>query len=424
MSHEKGFHTTLVRVVLGLAVLAGLWLLTSWLLADSPLSASEAFLEPLAFRSPIGDPQLSIDKSADLSVPQPGDELIYTIAYSNTNNGSQAFNVRLYDFLPAGVDFLSANPTPDMVDNGVVVFTADSVGPGTENNYVTVRVRVREGYDDLYNHTLVSADGITPTYASLYSPVFQPLLSPLLVKTGDAVVLTTGELVYTLQCENASAQTMHDVTIVDVLPTGVAFGSASPSPETIIPPTLQWSLGDMAPGASWEAIITTTAPSTAGFITNTALADTSQGVFTQSLFSTQVVTQGAILQLVKNASEPTVYVGEQLVYTIRYENAGNQPATGVTLTDTLPVDVTPDAADPPWDSLASGQAVWNLGTLGPGVVDRVFLTVTVGGEAPRTIRNVVDIVGQPGSFPGHAERTTEVEQPFFLLYLPTIFKNS
>lgn len=421
MSQEKDLYTTLVRAALGLATLAGLWLLTSWLIAGSPLSASEALLEPLAFRSPIGDPRLSIDKTADLPVPQPGDELIYTLAYSNTNDGSQAFNVRLYDFLPAGVDFLSASPAPDLVDNGVLVFTADSVGPGTENNYVTVRVRVREGYESLYNHTLVSADGITPTYASLLSPVFQPLVTPVVTKTGPSAVLVGGELVYTLQCENTTAQTMEDVTIVDVLPTGVSFASASPSPDAIMPPTLQWSVGELAPGEMWEAMITTTAPSAAGFITNTALADTSQGVMTQSLLSTNVVTQGAILQVTKSASEPAVRIGDQLVYTIRYWNDGNQVATGVTMTDTLPNDVTADAADPPWDVLTPDQATWNLGTLDPGVEGQVVLTVTVGGSAPRTIRNVVDVVAQPGSFPGHAERSTQVEN--LTLFLPVVMKH-
>ena len=37
----------------------------------------------------------------------------------------------------------------------------------------------------------------------------------------------------------------------------------------------------------------------------------------------------------KQASTDTVYGRDELVYTLRYDNIGNQVATGVVLTDTL-----------------------------------------------------------------------------------------
>ena len=169
-------------------------------------------------------------------------------------------------------------------------------------------------------------------------------------------------------------------------------------------------------------MITSTAPATTGAITNTAAADTPQTLMTLATFSTQVVPTGAILRVTKGASAPAVRVGEQLVYTLQYWNDGNQSATGVFLTDTLPSDITVTAAYPsPVTPLSSPQLVWNLGTVSDASpAQTIVITATVGGAWNRTLHNVADVVGQPGSYPDHAERDTEVRP--FMLYLPVIMR--
>ena len=171
----------------------------------------------------------------------------YTLSYSNTQPGSQAFDVRLYDFLPAGAQFISSNPPATVYPNGVLLFTAPSLSPGVVNA-VTVQVRVPAGHSQMTNHALVVADGVTPTVASLLTNIAQAPTNWLrLVKSGPRAVLINGTMVYTLQATNLGSSALQDVTVVDILPAGVSLGSATPSPRSVTLPMVTWSLGSLNP---------------------------------------------------------------------------------------------------------------------------------------------------------------------------------
>jgi uncharacterized repeat protein (TIGR01451 family) len=408
----------LARAALSLIGMAGLWLLGIWLTSTPTTRASDAIAQ-LTFQSPIppvGNPQLSLVKTVDNDTPQAGDEIVYTLTYSTTNSGSQAFNVRLYDFLPAGVQFVSANPSASLQD-GALLFTAPSIG--ATDAIATVRVRVREGYDQLVNHALVAADFVPPAHAALVTGVDQPPTWLRLTKTGYEAVLINGEMVYTLHCENIGDETAYDVTVVDVLPTGVPLVEASPPPDVVNLPLLSWSLGDLEPGQSRTVALTVTAPATAGVITNTALADARQWVVTPTVFATQVISDGAILRVTKQGSAPAVDVDDELVYTLRYENAGSQLADEVTLVDTLPADVAVKDVSPAPAFQTAQHITWTL-ALAPGTSGEMIITTTVEGSAGRTLHNVADITG-PDSMPGHAELDTPVRPR--QLYLPIAMKS-
>jgi uncharacterized repeat protein (TIGR01451 family) len=365
---------------------------------------------------PIGQPQIELVKTVNNNSPKAGDEIIYTLAFSNTNPGSRAFNVRLYELMPAGLKFLSSNPVADAAHDGMILFTAPSIGPTTEGVRVNIRGRVLEGYDHLYNHTLVVADGVTPAHASLMTEVTQPPAWLRLVKTGYSTVLINDELVYTLMCQNSGDTPVNEVTLIDVLPGGLPLVGASPLPDQVALPVLKWSLGDMLPGERRTVVITTTAPASTGLITNTALADARQRVVTETMFSTRVVSQGAILRVSKTSSPSAVHPGDELVYTLFYENAGNAVATGVRLTDTFPTGIIVHSANPPTPGLDDQQGVWVLDTLNPDDTGQIVISTTVTQKGGTTLLNLADIVGQPGSFPGHAELETDVQK--LLMYLP------
>ncbi len=428
MSNRMRNRSFLFKLACVLISVAGLWLLGARIWSPHSLSAYESPPPPLtfAFQSPIGNPELSIVKSVNDASPQPGNEITYTLACSTTNPGSQVFNARVYDFLPAGVQYLSSNP-PALYQNGALLFTVPTIS--TTNKIATVRVRVREGYEYLRNHTLTMADFVAPANTSLMTQVDQPPAWLRLTKKGYKVTLLGGELVYTLRCENPGSVTVNDVTVVDVLPTALPLVGASPPPDVATLPLLQWSLGDLHPGESRTIVVTTTAPASFGIITlpgttnvitNTALADARQRVVTQTMFATQVITQGAILRVAKKGSAPEVTVGDQLVYTLQYENAGNESATGVVLTDTLPTDVTVMGVAPSPVSTTTQQIVWELGTLNPGDNGKIVITTTVGGNRGRTLHNVA-LIAAPGSYSDQDELDTPVLLAY--LYMPLVTKN-
>jgi len=410
---------SLFKMALILCCGVGLALFSIWLLAaPRAITADvEPFYSPI---EPIGDPQIQISKTSSTAQPQVGDEIVYTLTYANTSPGAQAFNVRLYDFLPDGLLLLSTDPPFTASEGGMLLFTAPTVGPATDPIQITVRARVLEGYETLRNHSLMTADGVVPVHASLSTPVTQPPAWMRLVKTGYSTVLIDDELVYTLMCENTGDVTLNQVTLIDVLPTGLPLVEASPSPDEVTPPLVKWSLGNMVRGERRTIVVTSTAPGAAGIISNTAMLDARQRVVTPTLFATQVISQGAILRVTKTGSAPAVHVGDQLVYTLRYENAGNQIATDVRLTDTFPsdidiIDVSTVALNP-----TPQQRVWELGQLNPDETGQIIITTVVRGKGGRILHNVADITAQPGSFPGHAELETPVRPS--LLYLPVVMR--
>ena len=407
---------TRLSVVIGVT---GLWLATVLLSTTAQSGSADALSARLTFTSPL--PQLSLAKTVNQPAPRPNDLITYVLAYSNTQAGSEALNVRLYDFLPAGVQFVSAFPPASSFSNGVLLFTTPTLTSTTSSVTVSVAVRVLEGYEQLYNHALLAADGVTPTQVSLLTGVQQPAAWLSLTKTGPDTVLVDGQLVYTLICENTSGITVNDVTVIDVLPAGVSFAGASPSPATQTPPLVSWSLGDLGPGEKRTIVMTTTAPASWGAIVNAALADARQRVVTQTLLTTQVITEGAVLDVAKGGPQ-TVNWGGELVYTIRYRNVGNIPAAGVVLTDTFPADISVTAVSPPATSLTTQRGVWSIGTVGPASAEyTIVITATVGGSAGRTLINMVDVEGQPG-IPDHAEWETQVRP--IILYLPVIRRNN
>jgi uncharacterized repeat protein (TIGR01451 family) len=418
MSNSHTDKSFAARIAIAFALLIGIGL-GVWLLSTPSLNAAN-HLAPLTFISPIGNPQFSLQKTVDNNAPAPGDQINYLLSYSNTQAGAQAFNVQLYDFLPAGAQFISSNPAATVYPNGVLLFTTPSIS-GTAAQTVTVRVRVPEGHTQMTNHALVVADGVTPTIASLLTNI---TLSPTnwlrLVKTGYPAVQINDQLVYTLQATNIGTAALNDVTVVDVLPGGVSLGSASPAPSLSTPPLLRWSLGTLAPAQSKTIVITTTAPATTGVITNSAIASAWQNVVTQTLFSTQVTNNAAILQVTKTGSAPTVNVGDILVYTLHYQNIGSLTATSVRLTDTLPANVAVVSVSPQFDYQVGQQLAWNLNSLGAAAQGQIVITTTVGQPYSRTLLNVADMTGQAGSFPGHAELYTAVRP--MMLYLPLIMK--
>jgi uncharacterized repeat protein (TIGR01451 family) len=389
--------------------------LGGWLLSTPALEAAN-WPAPLTFISPIGDPQFSLNKAVNNPAPRPGDQINYTLSYANTQPGAQAFNVKLYDFLPAGLQFISSNPPATLDGNGILIFTVPSVGPGTGLNNVTVQARVLEGYAQLNNHALIVADGVTPTVASLLTNVTQPSYNRLrLAKHGYAFALPNTELIYTLQATNLSPDLLPDVTVVDVMPPDLPLAGVAPPPEAITWPMLRWSLGSLGPGQSAAIAITTTAPAATGVITNSVVGSAWQNMVTQTLFSTHIISSGAILRVSKSASPSVVGVGDTLVYTVRYANAGNQSAAGVRLTDTLPAGLTIVAVSRPADLQTAQQLAWNVGALNAGEQGQIVITTTVGGLWGRNLHNAADISGGAGSYPDHFELNTEVRPARLLL---------
>ena len=124
---------------------------------------------------------------------------------------------------------------------------------------------------------------------------------------------------------------------------------------------------------------------------------------------------GAVLRPVKTASSPAVNRGQTFTYTIRYGNDGPAEASGVWLTDTLPVSVTTTAPTVvgPLTLPVGSSYTWTLtATLSVDIVDEVVLSNTVTIAGTTTDHSVANNVAE-------AYLTTTP----YRVHLPAIFRD-
>ncbi|MDH4208607.1 MAG: DUF11 domain-containing protein, partial [Anaerolineae bacterium] len=90
--------------------------------------------------------------------------------------------------------------------------------------------------------------------------------------------------------------------------------------------------------------------------------------------------------------------GDDLVYLIHYTNIGGQMATGVVLTDSMPI-YTSYAADSRGGAWVTGdEVVWNIGAVEAGERESITLTLHLAGTAPPGVwlENTVEASALPG----------------------------
>ncbi|MBN1762984.1 MAG: DUF11 domain-containing protein [Methanomicrobia archaeon] len=106
-----------------------------------------------------------------------------------------------------------------------------------------------------------------------------------------------------------------------------------------------------------------------------------------------------------------VKAGENLTYTIIYENTGNLNATNVTITETYDANVTFVTTDPSPDP--GTNDTWTIANLPVGVIQYINITVRVNDTVPNgtILTNYVNITSEEGVANNHTVDTVVVGEP-------------
>ncbi len=275
----------------------------------------------------------------------------------------------------------------------VVSVTLDSssiVTPGTYNAYLMIS-----------HNALLDA---------ILLPVSMRVLGPdlTIVKNGPATAVPGDLITYTLTVTNIGIATATNTIVVDTLP--AALTSSVPT---------TWSVGSLAPGATWTTSFTATVAAnaagttvvnqaTASATTDSDPANNTDDASTTILGSDLVVTQ----------TGPTVaYPGRMVTYSIVVSNVGAIAATGVMVTDTLPTSVT-----------SVVPTNWAVGTLAAGGVWSTTFTATVGMNVPAgtPLVNRVQAFASNESNPGDnsSQGPAIPVSPLKMVYLPLVLRNA
>jgi len=359
----------------------------------------------------------TVSALADVAVFKTGNTSVVaggTVNYSivATNIGpSTASNVVVSDTLPAGATLQTASGNYSL-NSGVITWAAANLHGGTATNFmVTVTAPFNGTMTNIASSTSDTADPVPGNNdgSSPSSVVITPVTTTAdlaIGKSAVASVLATSNVVYTIAVTNLGPSIASSVTVTDAVPAGATFVSASNGGVTNAG-IVTWSLGSMASGAVSNLTLTVTAP-VSGSLTNIASVGSPTGDpnLTNNLTPPVITTVTPVADVGIGKSGPAAATfNTNIVYTISVTNFGPSTASGILVTDSLPVGVAFVSAVPVTSTNALGQVIWSLGNLAAGSTSN--LTLTVVSTTLGSVTNLASI-GSPTLDPS---LTNNISQP-------------
>jgi uncharacterized repeat protein (TIGR01451 family) len=377
-----------------------------------PVDGKDAFVAKIGgVFVPEGSADLSLTKTASPDPLLLGGVLTYTLEVTN-NGPAAASSVWLLDALPPGVTPVNPPCPFDAVNNTITCQWA-SVPVGTL--VVTIQVTPTV-VGTITNHAKVWAAAspalaVPPTCdpdgsnnsASVETQVL-PAADLEVTKSGPPTAPQGGPLTYTLTVTNHGPSDATGVVVTDTLPANVTLVQAPGcQSDNAAPPTLTCFVGNLSSGQSVSFAVTVVV-GPGPTVTNTASVTGAEAdPDPQNNDSTAVttVTLETDLQVTSSDAPDPVDIGAILTYTLEAKNNGPSPATGVTLTDTLAVNVSFLSA-PGCTYVAQTLKVTCLvGNLGSGQTSAPF-TVKVAVNSGSSVTNTAAVKGnETDSTPGN-----------------------
>ena len=247
--------------------------------------------------------------------------------------------------------------------------------------------------------------GNTATVTTPLAPVFDLGIT----KSGPATAVpgSTTNISYTITVANAAGPSAaNNATVVDTLPAGVTFQSATLNGTAITPTIagqlLTFAVPTVGVGTNNNQVIVinarvTDASLTGTIVNNTTVSATGEaGPIANTASFTTALNPTADVGVVKRVNNTTATPGGSLTYTIEVSNAGASSAAGVALADTLPTGLTFTSGTGPNGQVltATGQTVnfAAIGTLAPTTAPLTYTIIAaIGSTFTGSIVNVASV---------------------------------
>jgi uncharacterized repeat protein (TIGR01451 family) len=293
---------------------------------------------------------------------------------------------------------------------GTVTLTIGNLAAGASGSatlLLGVSSRVPAGVTSIDNTASIvddSSNGSDPTPLNNTASDSDALIAAVdltLVK-GDGVTTAApgATLTYTLGYANVGEAPANGVVITDSLPAGTSFDAAINPGWTLNGTNLTFTVGALAAGGNGTAtLILAVAPSApAGLesIFNTATIGDNGATgpdptpLDNTATDTDTLAAAPDLTITKSDGMATATAGDTLTYTLNYTNAGNQNATGVVITDTLPAGTSFDAAMNPGWTLNSSTLTFSIGAVAAGGTGNATLVLAIDASIPAGQTSVIN----------------------------------
>ena len=381
----------------------------------------------------VGGTDLRITKLVDNPIPVPGGTIVYTVRATNLGPNATG-GVVVRDVLPAGVNYVS-DSGGGTYNPGSGNWTVGTLSSG-QVAQLTITATVNAGTtgQTITNTASLLASGqpdTDPTNNSASVPILVGFTDLQLTKTarkvtpppgpaGDSVAANVGNTVeFNVTLRNNGPHAATGVAVSDQLPAGVTYVSHAASQGAYVPGTGAWTVGTLANGATATLIIQVTV--NAGTIGQTLLNTATVSAVDQPDSSpgnesddASISVNGTDLDIGKTVSNPTPNPGDAITWTVRVTNNGPNQATGVAVTDILPVGITRtghSASQGSWSATGGTPSwIWSVGTLNVGASATLTINTTVNtGTTGQTITNTAMITGADQADPEAANNVASAK---------------
>ena len=340
----------------------------------------------------------ALTKSTSVPAVYPGVQIPYTLTVTNNGPLASPGGASVVDVLPAGVSFVSAPGCTEAA--GTVTCAVGALAVGASRSF-TLTVQASNPYigaSPLVNNADVVASGDTVpgnnrgTASTPVDPGATPTDFALNKDTTIPTIYTGATIPYTLTVtNNGPLASPGGAEIVDILPVGVSFVSATAPGCTHAAGTVTCAVGALAVGASRSFTLTVQIndPYTgANPLVNTAevraAGDTyppnNTGTVSRPFSAPCTPTD---LGMSVSSSVTSVVAGANIPYSLTVINNGPATSDGGTVSSSLPAGTSFVSA--PGCTEAGGTVTCAVGSLASGA-SRVF-TLTVQVSSPYTGAN-------------------------------------
>jgi len=344
---------------------------------------------------------LAVTKQA---LPEPvyaGRDFTYTLVVTNLGPAT-ATEVTLVDAFPDSLRIVSVAVPQGTYEVNAGVLTC-RLGDLTVTGQLVITVVANPNSVGLIHNTVtVQSAEVDPAPANNTATTTTTVLTDADLKVTLSVhpdpVAVGATLTYTATVENLGPSPATRVLLVDVLPTTLAYVSASSSQGTVDfqAGVLTANLELLPVGASATVTLVAT-PLALGELTHSVAVNANEIDLkpgNNAATATVRVLPVADLALAKTADRPTAVVGQPLEYTLSVTNLGPDLAEGVVLQDPLPAGLTvlALAASQGTVTAQAGVVQADLGAL--PALSAAQVTVLVSPTAFGTVTNTASLTAQ------------------------------
>ena len=313
-------------------------------------------------------PEINPDKTANISNPNFGDNVNYTVTVTNDGIGD-AKDVVVRDILGEGLKFVSATGNYSFDEVTRTVTWIVDLAKGESKVFSVIATVV--GYGNVTNSLVV---GNKTTGVNVTVPEINP------DKTVDNEIPNFGDNVtYTVTVTNDGIGDANNVVITDVLDKGLKFlnatGNFTYDEKT---GTITWTV-DLAKGETKTFNVNVTVLGY-GVLPNTVAVGNKTAV--RNITVPEIIT-------VKEVNSSDIHIGDEITYTITVSNSGKINATNVVIRDILPEGLKfINASNGGVYDSVTGIITWILNITANSTVD---LTADVCVNKSGNITNTVNV---------------------------------